>query len=218
MTNKTLIAIDGPSGAGKSTIAKALAEELNISYVDTGAMYRAFGYKLKELGKTDYSNISEITELLSESDIRFEGGKIFLDDIDISDKIRTEEIGSIASQISSIPEVRKHLVAIQQNMSKVISMIMDGRDIGTVVLPDAEHKFYINADVNTRAERRYLQLKESGNEEDYEIVLNKIIERDHDDLPREASPLRKADDAIEIDTTFLSLEETIEKIISYIKE
>ena len=99
MTNKTLIAIDGPSGAGKSTIAKALAEELNISYVDTGAMYRAFGYKLKELGKTDYSNISEITELLSESDIRFEGGKIFLDDIDISDKIRTEEIGSIASNI-----------------------------------------------------------------------------------------------------------------------
>ena len=103
-------------------------------------------------------------------------------------------------------------------MSKVISMIMDGRDIGTVVLPDAEHKFYINADVNTRAERRYLQLKESGNEEKYEIVLKKIIERDHDDMTREASPLKKADDAIEIDTTFLSLEETINKIISYIKE
>ncbi|NLY20612.1 MAG: (d)CMP kinase [Tissierellia bacterium] len=218
MTNKTLIAIDGPSGAGKSTIAKALAKELNISYVDTGAMYRAFAFKLKELGKTDYTNVSEITEILSESDISFEGGKIFLDGVDISDKIRTEEIGSIASQISSISEVREHLVAIQQNMSKVISMIMDGRDIGTVVLPDAEHKFYINADVNTRAERRYLQLKESGNEEKYEIVLKKIIERDHDDMTREASPLKKADDAIEIDTTFLSLEETINKIISYIKE
>lgn len=218
MDKHILIAIDGPSGAGKSTIARELAKELHIAYVDTGAMYRALAYKLEQMKIEDYEDVQNILKIMSSTEIEYKDGNIFLDGIDINEAIRREEIGSLASKISSIAEVRELLVKQQQEMSRKISMIMDGRDIGTVVLPNANHKFYIIADLEVRAERRVMQLKESGKFAELETVLENMQKRDYDDIHRAASPLKQADDAIVIDTTELSLEDTIQKILLYIEE
>ncbi len=218
MDKHILIAIDGPSGAGKSTIARELAKELHIAYVDTGAMYRALAYKLEQMKIEDYEDVQNILKIMSSTEIEYKDGNIFLDGVDISEAIRREDIGSLASKISSIAEVRELLVKQQQEMSRKISMIMDGRDIGTVVLPNANHKFYIIADLEVRAERRVMQLKESGKFAELETVLENMQKRDYDDIHRAASPLKQADDAIVIDTTELSLEDTIQKILLYIEE
>lgn len=218
MDKHILIAIDGPSGAGKSTIARELAKELHIAYVDTGAMYRALAYKLKQMKIEDYEDVQNILEIMNSTEIEYKDGNIFLDGIDINEAIRREEIGSLASKISSIAEVRELLVKQQQEMSRKISMIMDGRDIGTVVLPNANHKFYIIADLEVRAKRRVMQLEESGKFADLETVLENMQKRDYDDIHRAASPLKQADDAIVIDTTELSLEDTIQKILLHIEE
>lgn len=205
------IAIDGPAGSGKSTIAKDIAKRLNIIYVDTGAMYRAITLKLLDKKENEYEDI------LKETKIEFKDGNIFLDDVDVSNKIRTNEISKKTSELSKNPMIRKYLVALQQDMVKKESVVMEGRDIASVVIPDADYKFFLTATPEERAKRRFLQLKEKDNSLTYEEVLKDLKIRDKNDTSREVSPLTKAEDAIVIDSTDLDYEETISKILSYIK-
>ena len=211
------IAIDGPSGAGKSTIAKNLAELLKIDYIDTGAMYRAVGYKLKR-DNIDMYDKEALAYLLDNTLIDFSKGNTLLDGEIVNDRIRTPEISMMASECSAIYEVRKKLVELQQNMGKEKSVVMDGRDIGTVVFPNAKYKFYINASDEERARRRYVELIEKGQDTTFEEVLNDMRQRDYNDTTREVTPLRKADDAIEIDTTNMSIAEVIEYILKEVKK
>jgi cytidylate kinase len=205
------IAIDGPAGSGKSTIAKDIAKRLNIIYVDTGAMYRAITLKLLDKKENEYEDI------LKETKIEFKDGNIYLDDVDVSNKIRTNEISKKTSELSKNPMIRKYLVALQQDMAKKESVVMEGRDIASVVIPDADYKFFLTATPEERAKRRFLQLKEKDNSLTYEEVLKDLKIRDKNDTSREVSPLTKAEDAIVIDSTDLDYEETISKILSYIK-
>ena len=205
------IAVDGPSGAGKSTIAKAIAKKLCIDYIDTGAMYRAVGYKMLQKGIA-MDDIPAITEMLKETEIDFSSGNIYLDGENINDRIRTEEISKQASDCSALGIVRAKLTEQQQKMGEKKSVIMDGRDIGSVVFPDAEYKFYITATAEERANRRFKELIAKGEEVTYEKVLADIKQRDHNDSTREINPLRKADDALELDTTEMKIEEVIDFI------
>ena len=205
------IAVDGPSGAGKSTIAKAIAKKLCIDYIDTGAMYRAVGYKMLQKGIA-MDDIPAITEMLKETEMDFSSGNIYLDGENINDRIRTEEISKQASDCSALGIVRAKLTEQQQKMGEKKSVIMDGRDIGTVVFPDAEYKFYITATAEERANRRFKELIAKGEEVTYEKVLADIKQRDHNDSTREINPLRKADDALELDTTEMKIEEVIDFI------
>ena len=205
------IAVDGPSGAGKSTIAKAIAKKLCIDYIDTGAMYRAVGYKMLQKGIA-MDDIPAITEMLKETEIDFSSGNIYLDGENIHDRLRTEEISKQASDCSALGIVRAKLTEQQQKMGEKKSVIMDGRDIGTVVFPDAEYKFYITATAEERANRRFKELIAKGEEVTYEKVLADIKQRDHNDSTREINPLRKADDALELDTTEMKIEEVIDFI------
>ena len=211
------IAIDGPSGAGKSTIAKLIAKKLGIDYIDTGAMYRALGYKMLQLGITE-DNLEAVEELLKTTEIDFSKGDIILDGTLINDLIRTPEISMKASACSALAIVRKHLVKVQQEMGEKKSVIMDGRDIGTDVFPNAPYKFFITATPEERATRRYKELTEKGETVSYEETLKSIIERDYNDSHRAVSPLRKADDAEEVDTTDMTIDEVIEYICSKIDE
>ena len=213
MKNRIRIAIDGPSGAGKSTIANAIAKQLGIDYIDTGAMYRAVGYKVKNCG-IDPEDTEAMRAMLQETEIDFSEGNIILDGQLINDKIRTEEIAKMASRCSSRPEVREKLVQLQRSMGQRKSIVMDGRDIGNNVLPDAEYKFFMTASAEERAQRRYDELIEKGETAEYEQVLEDIKKRDHSDMTRELNPLRKAEDAIEVDTTGMSIEE----VIAYIRK
>ena len=205
------IAIDGPRGAGKSTIAKAIARRLGIDYIDTGAMYRALGYKMLQLGITE-DETDKVAELLETTVIDFSHGDIILDGQVINNLIRTPEISMKASACSALGIVRKHLVKVQQEMGAKKSVIMDGRDIGTDVFPNARYKFFITATAEERAKRRYRELMEKGENVSYEETLESIIQRDYNDSHREVSPLRKAEDAEEVDTTDM----TIDEVISYI--
>ncbi len=205
------IAIDGPSGAGKSTIARRLASRLGIDYIDTGAMYRAVGYKMLKNGIA-LDDRDGVRQLLDHTEIDFSDGKILLDGQDVSSLIRTPEISAQASACSALGDVRVRLVELQRNMGSKKSVVMDGRDIGTNVFPDAEYKFFITADAEERAKRRYLELKESGQEVELAQILTDIRKRDHDDSTRAINPLRKAEDAIEVDTTHMSIEEVTEFI------
>ena len=211
MKESIRIAVDGPSGAGKSTIAKAIAKKLCIDYIDTGAMYRAVGYKMLQKGIA-MDDIPAITEMLKETEIDFSSGNIYLDGENINDRIRTEEISKQASDCSALGIVRAKLTEQQQKMGEKKSVIMDGRDIGTVVFPDAEYKFYITATAEERANRRFKELIAKGEEVTYEKVLADIKQRDHNDSTREINPLRKADDALELDTTEMKIEEVIDFI------
>ena len=211
------IAVDGPSGAGKSTIAKAIAKKLCIDYIDTGAMYRAVGYKMLQKGIA-MDDIPAITEMLKETEIDFSSGNIYLDGENINDRIRTEEISKQASDCSALGIVRAKLTEQQQKMGEKKSVIMDGRDIGTVVFPDAEYKFYITATAEERANRRFKELIAKGEEVTYEKVLADIKQRDHNDSTREINPLRKADDALELDTTEMKIEEVIDFICMEMKK
>lgn len=205
------IAVDGPSGAGKSTIAKAVAEKLSIDYIDTGSMYRAVGYKmLKE--NVALTDLDAVADLLKRTEIDFSEGKTYMDGQVMGQEIRTPEISKQASDCSALAIVRKRLVELQQKMGENKSVIMDGRDIGTVVFPDAEYKFYITASAEERAKRRYRELVEKGQDVNYEQILKDINARDHQDMTREVTPLRKADDAVEIDTTDMTIEEVTEFI------
>lgn len=217
MNKKIRIALDGPSGAGKSTIAKKIAHDLDIDYIDTGAMYRAIGYKLKVLNNVNLEDAEELQAVLDSTEIDFHKGNTLLDGNVINDEIRTPEATKMASLCSAIPAVREKLVVLQRKMGQEKSVVMDGRDIGTNVLKDAEYKFFMTASAEERAERRYKEMLEKGMETTYDEVLNDIIQRDHNDTTRELNPLRKAEDALEVDTTGMSIEEVVESIVSRIK-
>lgn len=210
------IAIDGPSGAGKSTIAKEVAKKLNIDYIDTGAMYRAFGLKMKR-NNIPMAEDDTLRKMLSETEIDFEGGKVFLDGEDVSGLIRTGEISKLASDCSAFKSVRVKLVEIQQGLGKKKSIIMDGRDIATVVLPNAEYKYFLTASPEERARRRVIEYELKGEKADYDDILAKINERDYNDTHREVDPLRKADDAVLIDSTDMSIDDVVNFIISRMK-
>ena len=211
------IAIDGPSGAGKSTIAKLLSKKMDIMYLDTGAMYRALALKAIRLG-IDTTDIEKVTDLLKELDIQIEykdgQQKILLDGEDVSDKIRTDEVSMGASNVSAIPAVRKRLVELQQNIAASKSVVMDGRDIGTHVLPHAALKIFLTASARVRAERRYKELSEKGLlTKNFEELEKEIELRDYNDSHREASPLKQAEDAILLDTSCFTIDEVVDRIL-----
>ncbi len=216
MSNAIRIAIDGPGGAGKSTIAKAIAKTLWIDYIDTGAMYRAVGYKIHRDG-VDMSDEKSLQRMLDHTDIDFSDGNIYLDGEIVNDQIRTPQISSMASACSALPAVRNKLVALQRKMGEAKSIIMDGRDIGTNVLPNAEYKFFLTASPEERAQRRYLELLDKDSTVDYQTVLKDIERRDYQDSNRALNPLKQATDAQLVDTTGISLIESIEMILSMIR-
>lgn len=207
------IAIDGPSAAGKSTIAKELAKILNYVHLDTGAMYRCTALKALQSGIA-LDDEASVCEMLKNTEITLTpDGRVFLDGKDVSTDIRADEVSMAASDVSKLEKVRADLVARQQEMAKAKGFIMDGRDIGTVVLKDAEVKIYMTASAYARAERRYKQNIEKGiPTSDIETIAKEIAERDYQDMHREHSPLRKADDAIEIDTSDMTIPEVTEAI------
>lgn len=205
-----IIAIDGPSGSGKSTISKLVAQKLNIEYIDTGAMYRACTYYfLKNNMDFDVRNLIDV-------DINFKDNKILLNGINVEKYIRTEEVSKNVSEVSADKKIREKLVNIQREISKGKSVILDGRDIATVVFPNADYKIFLNATPECRAKRRYEQIREKENIS-FDEVLNQIILRDYKDSTRKQSPLKKAEGALEIDTTDMTIEEVVDKIISIVE-
>jgi cytidylate kinase len=213
------IAIDGPAGAGKSTIAKRLSSQLGIIYLDTGAMYRAVALKVYHAG-INYENSQQVIKLLRDTDIKVEYRNgvqsVLLDGRDVTDKIRTPEISRGASKVAVIPEVRLKLVQLQRNIAKENSVVMDGRDIGTYVLPDANRKFFITASIEERARRRLVELQQKGVVENYDEILAEMQNRDKNDSGRSFAPLKMAEDAILIDTTGKSIEEVVNEIMMYL--
>ena len=216
------VAIDGPAGAGKSTISKTIAKELGYIYIDTGAMYRTVGLYLLEKGVDIPNEHKKVIELMDSINIDIkttpDGQLMFLNGQDVTSKIRTEAVSMAASNVAVIGEVRKKLVALQRDFAGTRNVIMDGRDIGTHVLPDAECKIFLTASSRARGKRRYLELVEKGIECDLEEICRDIEARDKNDSQRKESPLRQADDAILVDTTELTLEESIAACADIIKE
>lgn len=216
------IALDGPAGAGKSSIAKRAAKALDFIYVDTGALYRTIGLAATRKGVEPKPSV-EVEKLLNEItvDLTFndKGEQIvLLDGEDVSGLIRTPETSMMASKISAVPSVRAYLLDLQRNMAKSHNVIMDGRDIGTVVLPDAKVKIFLTASPEARAQRRYKELCEKGMDVKYEDILNDVITRDYNDSHRETAPLKPAEGCVMVDTTELDFEQSVKKIISVIKE
>jgi cytidylate kinase len=212
-----IVAVDGPAGSGKSTISKLVAEKYKLTYLDTGAMYRMVAFYSLEKG-VDLDSPSEVELMLENIKIDIEGDKFILNGIDVSQEIRTPRVTSVVSKTASIKAVREKLVELQREIGNGKRVILDGRDIGTVVFPDAHLKVFLIASPEERAKRRLKEYEEKGIESDYESVLGSIKERDHIDSTREESPLKKADDAIEVDTSFLSIEEVSNKISALIRE
>ncbi len=214
------VAIDGPAGAGKSTIAKRAANVLGFTYIDTGALYRAIGLACINKG-IDVSELNEVIKILPETDIKliFIDGeqRVILNGCDVSSDIRAENVSMAASAVSAIPEVRAFLLDLQRGFAKKDNVIMDGRDIGTVVLPDSEVKIFLTASPEARADRRTKQLEAKGADVDYKAVLSDIIKRDYNDSHRDAAPLKAAEGSVTLDTTNLTLEESINQVISIIR-
>ncbi|MBO8126692.1 MAG: (d)CMP kinase [Firmicutes bacterium] len=219
---KISIAIDGPSGAGKSTISKRLARELGIVHVDTGAMYRALTYKaLQE--KVDLTDEAALTEMALDTAIEIIPPRnqrdqvIIMDGKDVTEAIRSQEVNRYVSEVAKVPGVRAHLLHLQRKFAEENSVVMDGRDIGTVVLPSADYKFFLTADIETRAKRRCLELYGTTEDEDkLAAVRNNLRHRDEIDSSREYAPLRQAADAILVDTSNLSIDQVVAKIKSYL--
>ena len=211
------IAIDGPAGSGKSTIAKEIAKLLNWTYIDTGAMYRAITLKVLT-EDISFENINDIVSMLENTNLEFRNSKLFLDGIDVSTKIRSEEIDKNVSAISSIKEIRTKLVELQRKYANSHSVVMDGRDIGTVVFPDAEYKFFLTASPQVRAQRRHNQLIEKGICIPVEKILREIVERDNKDSTREISPLKMAPDAYLIDTNNLDIRHVVDLLMSHLNK
>lgn len=216
------VAIDGPSGAGKSTIAKAVAERFGFIYVDTGAIYRTVGLATQRAG-IDPKETNAVIALLPSLDIAFAHAEdglqhMYLNGEDVSALIRTPEISMYASGVSAIPEVRAFLMEMQRSMARRTSVIMDGRDIGTVVLPDAALKVFLTASAEARAERRYKELIEKGQSVTFDEVLRDMAQRDENDTTRAAAPLRAADDAVLLDTSALTLAESIDAVAALVEQ
>lgn len=216
------VALDGPAGAGKSSIAKRAAKALDYIYVDTGALYRTIGL-VASRNNVDPTDTQKVISLLNKItvDLTFnDKGEqvVLLDGEDVSGLIRTPEASMMASKISAVPEVRVYLLDLQRNMAKSHNVIMDGRDIGTVVLPDAQVKIFLTASPQARATRRFKELAEKGMDVKYEDILSDVIERDYNDTHRKTAPLRPAEGCVTVDTTELDFEQSVEKIISVIKE
>ena len=215
------IAIDGPSGAGKSTLAKAVAAERNILYVDTGAIYRTIGYYVfqQDIDPHDSEQVIAVLPEIHVDMVYSEDGlqHMLLNGEDVTDEIRLPQISLYASAVSAIPEVRGFLLEMQRELARTRSVIMDGRDIGTVVLPDADVKIYLTADVEKRALRRLKELEQRGTPRPYEEVLQEMQARDWADSHREIAPLREAEDAIRVDTSDLNFEESKEALLSVIR-
>ena len=215
------VAIDGPSGAGKSTVARAVAARMGYVYVDTGAMYRAIGLAVYRRGITGEDTAGIIASLPTvDISLAYQDGMqhVLLNGEDVSEAIRTPEIAQYASKVSAVPEVRRFLLDVQRDMAKNSNILMDGRDIGTVILPDAPVKIFLTASEKTRAERRYRELKEKGQQVTLEGVLADIQARDRQDTTRAVAPLRQADDAVLLDTSALDLEQSIAAVLRIIRE
>ena len=218
---KFAVAVDGPAGSGKSTVAKEIAKALGILYIDTGAMYRTVGMACLKKG-IDPTDEEVVVASLDSLDMKIfpeaGGQRILLDGDDITSRIRTEEIGKAASSVAAYQKVREKLVEIQQELAKEQSVIMDGRDIGTKVLPDAEVKIYLDASVEERAKRRVGELEAQGKTADLETIREEIAQRDYQDMHRENSPLCRAEDAVNVDTTGLDIPAVTEKLLALIAE
>ncbi len=217
-----IIAIDGPAGSGKSTVAKELSKKLGFTYIDTGAMYRAVAYKVKQEG-VNPENPEEVIRVLKEIEIKLlpsdSGTKVILNGEDISDKIRTEEIGKIASKIARHSKVRKILVQKQREMGeKAGNAVIEGRDTGTVIFPDADIKIFMTASPEIRAKRRWKELRSRGIKIEFDQILKEVKERDYLDQTREDSPLKPAEDAVVIDTSDKSIDQVINQILELIKK
>ncbi|MFD3157136.1 (d)CMP kinase [Haloimpatiens sp. FM7330] len=212
---KLAIAIDGPAGAGKSTIAKLIAERYSLMYINTGAMYRAITFKSMQ-NSIKPEDKEDLCTLMDSLEMHFDDDKLILNGRDITDEIYMPSISNKVSLYASIAEVRKQLVYLQRKMSEKYDVIMDGRDIGTVVLKDSNLKIFLTASAETRAKRRYNELLEKGIDVKYEEILSDIEKRDYIDTHREITPLIKAEDAIEIDSSNMSIEEVVDKISKYI--
>jgi len=218
---KIVIAIDGPAGAGKSTIGKQLAKRLDVPYFSTGALYRALAVKCINLNVD--ATLPQTAQMIADStnlEIKYHGQtqSVFLDGKDVSNDIYRDEVSEVASKISVHPVIRQKLVDIQRHLADTQSIIMDGRDIGSVVLPKADFKFYLDADVKIRAERRHKELLEKGQNVSYDVVLDEMIERDKRDKGRETSPLIVCEDAYVVDCSNLNIEQVVDKFIEIIKE
>lgn len=215
------IAIDGPAGAGKSTLSRTVAKNLGYIYVDTGALYRTVGLKFIRLGyDTDLNcNIADVLKDTT-ADIRFVDGeqRVFLDGEDVSDLIRTPKASMMASAVSAKPEVREFLLNMQRKLAENNNVVMDGRDIGTVVLPNATVKIYLTASAEVRAMRRYKEMLEKGQEAVYDDVYKDMVQRDYNDMNRPIAPLKKADDAVIADTTDYTFQQSLELLLKIIKE
>jgi len=215
------IAIDGPAGAGKSTVARAAAKELNFLYVDTGAIYRTVALAVDRLG-IDPGEGEAVARALPALKIRMDHGpsgeqRMFLGEEDVSKAIRENRVSALASKVSALPQVRAFLMDFQRQLARENNVIMDGRDIGTVVLPRAEVKVFLTAAPEARARRRLLELEQRGQQADYETILKEIIQRDKQDRERAAAPLKQAEDAVLLDTTQLNLEQSVEALLKIVR-
>lgn len=217
MSSAINIAIDGPSGVGKSTIADRVAESLHMVHLDTGAMYRCVAYYLVS-HQIDLSDSQALDQALDSIHISFQGKQVFLNDVDVSKEIRINEISMFTSKVATNPSVRKKMVALQQEVAKDKGYILDGRDICTVVLPDAEVKIYMDASAKARAERRYKEYISQGIQADYETIYQDIVARDYQDSHREISPLVQAKDAIRIDTSNLTIDEVVKEVLELVRK
>ena len=212
------VAIDGPAGAGKSTVAKAVAKALNAAYLDTGAMYRTMGLYMAEHGHRRPESIAEAART-PDLRVEFRDGvqRMFLDGEDVTERIRTPEAAATASKVSAVGAVRERLVDLQREIARGQSVVMDGRDIGTVVLPDATVKIYLTASCEVRAKRRFDELTQAGKEIAYEQVLDDIVQRDYNDAHRAVSPMRQADDAVRVDTSEMTRDEVVADIVRRVR-
>lgn len=221
MENRS-IAIDGPAGAGKSTLARALAKEIGYLYVDTGAIYRTVALRCKQEG-ADPSDPEQVAPLLEGLDLRMAYGEdgvqhMYLSGKDVSEDIRHHEISGMASQVAALPQVRAFLLDFQRRQAQEHDVVMDGRDIGTVVLPHAGVKIFLTADPEARARRRCLELEMRGEKAEFFEILHDIQQRDYQDAHREVAPLRQAEDAVQLDTTHLDLKGSLEALINLVRE
>lgn len=212
------IAIDGPAGAGKSSIAKAASAKLGYIYVDTGALYRSIALYAMNKNLDNENLIAKLSDIELKLEFLEGSQHVILCGEDVSDKIRTPEVSMEASRVSAIPEVRSFLLDLQKKIARENNIIMDGRDIGTVILPNADLKIFLTASAEERAERRYKELKLAGNDTvTYEGILEDIKQRDYNDTHRETAPLKKADDAVILDTTGLTVEESVDSLLNMVK-